>query len=73
MGSMHNDDKGMGEGNKENGKDEDERGMHRGGMAPPRSEAQQNETKSGNWVVFLICGIAMGAALLCAGLFKRRR
>ena len=77
MGSMHINDKGMGEGNKnhsssEDGEDSEKGGMRPGGMAPPRSAAQQDADKSENKVMLLACGAVMAAALIFAGLLKRK-
>ncbi len=73
MGSMHNDDKGMGEGGNEDRRNRRGGGMQPGGMAPQKSETEQAKTQSKNQAEFMISGIAMTAAVVFAGLFKRKR
>lgn len=73
MGSMHNDDKGMGEGGNEDRRNRRGGGMQPGGMAPQKSEAEQSMTQSKNRAAFLISGAVMAAAVVFAGLFKRKR
>ncbi len=73
MGSMHNNDKGMGEGfkNRQNTEGEDDqRPMRPGGMAPQKDGT---ETQNGNWITVLLSGIAMAAAPVFSVLFKRRK